>query len=183
MINIVFNKLTSTTTVNITGEIGQGFFSEGVTLDTVMGKVQEGSPESIILNVSSLGGDLFEALAIHDYLKALGKNVTANIIGNTASSWTVIAMAANQVLISENSRFLIHQASAGMEGNADDMNRQAEQLTSFDNTIADIYAKKTGKDTEFIKNLMKQNRWMSASEAVELGFCNGILKQISNIKK
>lgn len=183
MIKIVFNKLTSTVTVNVAGDIGKGFFSDGVTLDSVMSKIQEGSPENIVLNVSSLGGDLFEALAIHDYIKALGKKTTANIIGNTASSGTVIAMAADQILISENSRFLIHQASAGMDGNADDFSAQADQLASFDNTIAEIYSKKTGQSTEFIKNLMKENRWMPANEAVKLGFCNGILKQISNIKK
>lgn len=121
-----------------------------------------------------------EGLSIYDYLKLLNKSVTARIIGSTASAGTVIALAADQILIAPNARFLIHQASTFGEGNADDLQKQADQLQSFDNTIVKIYMEKTGKDEEFIRNLMKQNRWMSASEAVENGFCTGILETISN---
>lgn len=183
MITVIYNKATKNSTINITGEIGNSFWSDGITLNGVMAQIQNDSPEGITLNVASLGGDLFEALAIHDYLKALPKKKTCNIIGNTASSGTIIAMASDEILISENSRFLIHKASAGMEGNGDDFQKQADQLQSFDNTISDIYVKRTGMTKDAVLALMKENRWMTATEAVNLKFCDGILKQINNTLK
>lgn len=183
MITVIYNKATKNSTINIIGEIGNSFWSDGITLNGVMSQIQNDSPEGITLNVASLGGDLFEALAIHDYLKSLPKKKTCNIIGNTASSGTIIAMASDEILISENSRFLIHKASAGLEGTGDEFQQKAEQLQSFDNTISDIYVKRTGMTKDAVLALMKENRWMTAGEAVNLKFCDGILKTITNIKK
>ncbi len=65
MIKIVYNKLKGISTINITGEVGKSLFGDGITLDTIMAKIQSDSPELITMNVSTLGGDLMEALAIH----------------------------------------------------------------------------------------------------------------------
>lgn len=183
MINVIYNKIKGISTINITGEVGKSLFGDGITLDTVMSKIQIDSPDSITMNISTLGGDLMEALAIHDYLKALDKKKVCNIIGNTASAGTVIAMAADQVFISKNSRFLIHNTSTSTEGNADDFMQQAQHLASFDNTIADIYVQRTGMTKDAVIALMKENRWMPANEAIEKKFCDGIIDTINNQSK
>jgi ATP-dependent protease ClpP protease subunit len=183
MIKTKFNNNTKVFTVNITGEIGRSFFGDGITLNSVIEQIQTANPESIVLNVSSLGGDLVEGLGIHDYLKALDKPVIANIIGTTASAGTVIAMAADETYISPNARYLIHRASTMTEGNADDIQRALADLQVYDNTIVNLYTGKTGKTEEEIRNLMKENRFLTAQEAIDYGFVNGYLTKISNNSK
>lgn len=182
MIKFKFNNQTKDFTVNITGEIGANFWGEGVTLNSVIDQVQKNNPERIVLNISSLGGDLMEGLAIHDYLKAIDKPVIANIIGSTASSGTVIALAADECYISENSRYLIHRASGMASGNAEEVGKMLDELQSYDNTIVNLYMAKTGKPENEIRELMQENKWLTAKEAIELGFVNGYVKKITNLK-
>lgn len=183
MIRFKFNNQTKDFTMNITGEIGANFWGEGVTLNSVIDQVQKNNPERIVLNISSLGGDLMEGLAIHDYLKAIDKPVIANIIGSTASSGTVIALAADESYISENSRYLIHRASGMASGNAEEVGKMLDELQSYDNTIVNLYMTKTGKPENEIRELMQENKWLTAKEAIELGFVNGYVKKISNLTK
>ena len=183
MIKIFLNKADDEIVVNISGDIGAGFFSDGITLDSVMQQIKDSTAGTIIMNLSSMGGDLMEGLGIHDYLKLIDKKKVCNILSSTASAGTVIAMAAEEIYIAPNARFLIHQASTFGQGNADDLKQQAADLESYDNTIVNLYTAKTGKDEEFIRNLMKQNRWMTAQESVDNGFCTGILTKISNKSK
>lgn len=182
MIRFKFNNQTKDFTVNITGEIGANFWGDGVTLNSVIDQVQKNNPERIVLNISSLGGDLMEGLAIHDYLKAIDKPVIANIIGSTASSGTVIALAADESYISENSRYLIHRASGMASGNAEEVGKMLDELQSYDNTIVNLYMTKTGKPENEIRELMQENKWLTAKEAIELGFVNGYVKKITNLK-
>jgi hypothetical protein len=69
------------------------------------------------------------------------------------------------------------------EGNAEDFEKTAEQLKTFDKIINKIYQKKTGKSETIIKNLMKENKWLSATEAKEWGFIDSIIKPIKNISR
>ena len=167
--------------IQINGDIGQSFWSDGWTLERFTDQVKGLSVSNIVLEINSMGGDLLEGFAIHDAIKMLPARVTAKIVASSASAATVIASAADRIEISENSRYLVHNAQTFVEGNKERLAEIYEQLASFDNQILDIYIKRTGKPRNEIAELMKQERWMSATEAVQWGFVDAIIQpQIKN---
>jgi hypothetical protein len=96
-------------------------------------------------------------------------HVTATINALAASMGSVIAMAADVVRIVPNGRMMIHEASGGMRGNANDMSRMAKVLDDISNEIAGIYAGKNGKTVEEMRALMMQETWLTAQAAIDLG--------------
>ena len=161
-------------TIEILGSIGESWFDEGHTINTVKSQIEEITANKITLKISSLGGDAFEGLAIHDLLKASKAKVTAKIIGATASAGTIIALGADKVEISENSLFLVHNAWTMAGGNAADLRKQAENLETVDNRMAAIYVAKTGKSEEEVRTLMSEDKWIDADEAKEFGFVDTV---------
>lgn len=170
-----------TAKILISGEIGEGWFSEGFTLDKLKQGIGSDEISNIEIEISSLGGDLIEALAIHDSLRTSNARVKAKIIGSSASAATVIAMAADEVEISENSNFLIHRASTMAAGNVDDMEDAANELAMWDEKLLNIYQKRTGKRKSQISDLMKQDKWLSSTEAVQWGFADRKIKEQKQI--
>jgi ATP-dependent protease ClpP protease subunit len=170
-----------TAKVLISGEIGQGWFTDGFTLEKLKNSIGSDDISNIELEINSLGGDLIEALAIYDSLKTSNAKVKAKIVGSTASAGTVIAMAADTVEITENSNFLIHRASTMAGGTVDDMEKAAQQLEMFDAQLLNIYQKKTGKRKSQLSGLMKDDKWIKPTEALEWGFVDKVIKsQILN---
>ena len=177
-------KITNTAdsaVIQINGDIGQSFWSDGWTLERFTNQLKGLSVSNLVLEINSMGGDLLEGFAIHDAIKRLPARVTAKIVASSASAATVIASAADRIEITENSRYLVHNAQTFVEGNKERLAEIYEQLASFDNQILDIYIKRTGKPRNEIAELMKQERWMSATEAVQWGFVDAIIQpQIKN---
>ena len=160
--------------INIFGDIGEGWFSEGVTVDAVCEQLNGLRDKEITCNVNSLGGDLFHALAIYDVLRMHPKPVTTKIIGATASAGTVIAMAGKTRQMSKNAAFLIHQAQGFAGGNSDELLKESRELAKFDGILASLYAEVTGKPSTEMYNLMKQEIWQTAETAKEYGFITDI---------
>lgn len=166
------------THVEIFGDIGESFFGEGNTFDTVKAQLEGVKGRKINVKISSLGGDALEGLAIYDLFKSLKQKVTAEIVGATASAGTIIALGADEVKITENSLFLIHNAWTVAMGNADDLRKTAEGLETVDNRLVNIYEKKTGKSESEIRDLMSQDKWIDANEAKEFGLVDSIIEPI-----
>jgi len=163
------------TEIDILGAIGEDWFGEGNTLETVKNSIQS-IENDITVNISSLGGDLIHALAIHDMFKAHPSRVTTNIVGATASAGTVIALGGDSIKISENSLFLGHRASMVAGGNADDLREAANDLDKFDSRLIAIYKKKTGKTKAEIENWLKEDKWITAQEAKAFGLVDEVVK-------
>lgn len=180
MIKVLNNK--DKLLVTIDGAIGESWFEEGGnTLKSVKAQILDSDVTEIEVNVKSMGGDLFEAFAIHDLFKSIPAKVTARIVGATASSGTVVAMGADEREIMPNAKFLVHNAHTYTEGNSDEHKEAAEALERFDNDIIDIYRKVTGKRKSELAALMKKEKWLSANEAIEWGFVDRIIKEkVSN---
>ena len=170
-----------TAKILISGEIGEGWFDDGFTLEKLKAGIGSDDVTNIELEISSLGGDLIEALAIYDSLKTSNARVKAKIIGSSASAATVIAMGADEIEISENSNFHIHRASTVAMGNVDNMDEAAQELAMWDEKLLNIYQKRTGKRKSQISDLMKQDKWISSSEAVTWGFADRKIKEVKTI--
>ena len=178
---IKITNLADSATVQIFGDIGESFWSDGWTLEKFKNQIDALEISNLTIELKSNGGDLMEGFAIYDAIRNMPARVTVKIVGASASAATVIASGADRIEISENSRYLVHNAMTFVDGNKEKLKEVYEQLTSFDNQILDIYVKRTGKPKAELSELMKQEKWMSADEALSWGFVDEIIKQkISN---
>lgn len=147
--------------------------------------LQDTEKDGALLEISSLGGSLFEAIDMHNQLVRHG-NVDVVITGPTASAATIIAMGAKKISILDNAFFLIHKVMSTVDNwgnfNEDELDKLIQDLQTlrtenqkFDQVIARIYQKKTGKPIDEILNIMKRDTWMTADEAIDLGFVDMIM--------
>jgi ATP-dependent Clp endopeptidase proteolytic subunit ClpP len=168
--NIQSKKSTNVVDVYIFDEIGtfginaQGFIDEL--------KAHKGSP--INLHINCVGGDVFDGMAIYNILKKRTATTTVYIEGIAASMGSVIALAADKVVMAENSLFMIHNAWGGANGEAKDMIKTATLLNKISDEIADIYMKKTNLSYDEVKGMMDEETWLNAEEALDLGFIDSI---------
>jgi ATP-dependent Clp protease, protease subunit len=161
--------------INIIGEIGESWWSEeSNTFDRVYKEIKSIGNKPININIMSMGGDLFEALAIHDVLMQHPASVTTNILGATASAGTVIGMAGEKRMISENSLFLAHESSIGTYGKIEDHEKAIELLRVANDRLVSLYKSKVSMTEDEIRNLMAEDRFISAQEALSYGFVTEI---------
>ncbi len=168
----VLNKIKDNVTIDINEEIG--FW--GVTANSFINEVRELEPESLHLNMASLGGDLTDALTIYDFLKTFKGTTTGRFTGPSASSMTVIAMGLDKVEASENTPILIHNPWTMTIGSADEHRKEADNLDKFENAIVNIYKKRTGQRASAVRNLMKEDKWIDAKEAKSFGLIDKIVE-------
>lgn len=134
------------------------------------------NPDSDVqVNIASNGGDVFAASEIFTMLKSANANVTVNIQGLAASAASVIAMAGDTVKISPTAQIMIHQASSSGAGNKDDLSHEIDVLDGIDKSIANAYELKTGMSQGDLLNMMAQETWIGAQEAVDKGFADEIM--------
>ncbi len=137
------------------------------------------APE-VLVTIRSTGGDVNDALLIHDALRQLGARITTRCYGYTASAATVIAQAASEGCreLSANALYLIHRASCATEGNADELGARIGLLQATDERLAALYAARAGRDAASFAALMAENngngRWLSPEEAIEAGLADRI---------
>jgi len=129
---------------------------------------------TIHLRINSPGGDVFDARAIQTALKAHKANVIAHIDGLCASAATYVALAANEIIMSDGAFFMIHKGWTFALGNADEMRSTAGLLDKIDDSIANDYNKKTEIDKDELIQMMSDETWFSAAEALEKGFIDSI---------
>jgi ATP-dependent protease ClpP protease subunit len=156
-------------TLELFGEVGNE-----ITLDGVKNFINANKSEELNFKISTLGGNLASAITIHNLIKAHSQKTTAEIVGLTASAGTVIAIACDEVIMSDNSLFLIHNGWTNVTGNAFDMQKMAGDLMKNDAIMVKMYKDRTGKDEKLIKDLMKAADWLSPAEALKLGFVDKI---------
>ena len=145
--------------------------------DTLRRIAEIEAPE-VVVNIRSTGGDVNDALLIHDALRQLPARVTTRCYGYTASAATIIAQAASEGcrLLSANALYLIHTAICSTEGNAAEIAGKIDLLHQTDARIAAVYASRSGRPAAEFEALMAENngngRWLSPEEAVAAGLAD-----------
>lgn len=133
--------------------------------------------KNIVVRINSGGGDVFAANAIYCRLKDSGAKVTAKIDGWAGSAATIIAMAADEIVIPANGVFMIHNPKMAVIQyvEAKQCRKMADSLDTIKNSIVAAYVSKTGKDTDELATLMDNETWYTGIEAVEAGFCDSLM--------
>lgn len=128
--------------------------------------------EDIEVIINSGGGDVFAGSEIYTTLKDYAGNVNIKVVGVAASAASVIAMAGNHIEMSPTAQMMIHNASTMAFGDDRAMASASEMLNSVNRGIANAYIEKTGKSEQEVLDLMNQETWFSAQDAVDLGFAD-----------
>ena len=174
---------TLTKTINIKGDVVDdetaAFYSffdiPAISPSQVSNILNDDNDDDVAVDIASDGGDVFAASEIYTLLKKYSGKVTVNIEGLAASAASVIAMAGDQVNISPTAQIMIHKAWGSVDGNADEFAHQATVLSGIDESIASAYEAKTGMKKADLLNLMSQETWLTAQEAVDKGFADEIM--------
>jgi len=136
-----------------------------------------GNVPEIVVRINSGGGDVFAANAIYTRLKDNAAKITVKIDGWAASAATIVAMAGDVIEIPGNGVFMVHDPSIGLLGyfNEADLVKVSEELKVIKQSIVNGYALKTGKDPEEIAAIMAAETWFDGKQAVDAGFCDGLM--------
>jgi ATP-dependent Clp protease, protease subunit len=141
-------------------------------------------PKSTVrMRVNSPGGDVFEAKAIvtamQDFRNGGGK-IIAQIDALAASCMSWIVLAADEVEIAPGAFMMIHNAMAGCYGSAADLTATAALLNKIESSIVAEYVAETGKTAAEIQAWMNAETWFDAQEAVDAGFADRVIAQVSD---
>lgn len=130
--------------------------------------------KTITLRLNSPGGEVFDGIAIYNALKRHPAKVTAVVYGYAASIASVIAMAADTVVMPENTFMFIHDPVSYVIGDAEDMRAVADELETIGGALIASYRSKTGKSDKEIKSWMAGDTWFSAAEALAAGLADEV---------
>lgn len=159
-------------------DIGDGWYG-GVSAkafsDTLRGL---GDLNQIDVRINSFGGDVFAGLAIYRLLVDHKANVTTYVDGIAASIASVIAMAGNQIEISESAQMMIHNAWTITIGDDFAHEEQAARLAMTSSALADIYAQRSGTDIEKVRKWMKDETSFTSAEAIDAGFADKVMPNL-----
>ncbi len=137
-----------------------------------------GEPLDVIIN--SGGGDIFAGSEIYSALRSYKGEVSIHVVGVAASAASVIACAA-QSDISPTAMFMVHNVSGGARGDYHVMDKNSDILQTANKTIAAAYIAKAGMDEKEALQMMDQETWLTAQQAVEKGLIDSVAEN-QNLK-
>lgn len=169
LIQIQTNDDGSQATLDLIGTFdNDGFFSASSDKSFVS-EYRKISPNAdITINLNSPGGSVNSAMTIRNLLAQHKGKITCNVLGWAASAATFITSLANvHVRMMQGSFLMIHNPLNVAMGNQHALRKQADNLELIANSMARIYADKSGMDINEIKRLMDAETWFSAEDAVK----------------
>jgi ATP-dependent Clp protease protease subunit len=141
-----------------------------------------GDIDTLEIRVNSEGGSVFAGLAIIgviDNFKSKKNCKTVSIVeGLAASMASVIACAADKVVMKENAFMMLHPASSFAWGNSEDLRHTADLLEKVDGQLRDIYMKRFNDSREKLNELVDAETWLTAKEAKGYGLCDEIQESV-----
>lgn len=150
--------------------IGSGNLSSA----NIQFQLEAAAGQDVEVHISSAGGSAFDAIAIYDLLKKYDGNVTTYVDALAASAASIVAMAGKSVVMSKYALLMIHKPLVGSGGNADELLKDVQMLNKVQSRLAQIYIDKTGLDGVTINSLINSVTWLSADQALDLGFIDQV---------
>ena len=135
--------------------------------------------KDISLYINSPGGSIYAGLAIYDTMQFIKPDVATMCVGVAMSMGSLLLTggAAGKRAALPNSRILIHQPSAGFEGQSSDIEIHMREILNIRKRVDEIYAEATGQPEERVHADMERDRFFKAEEAVEYGLIDRVIEQ------
>ena len=138
----------------------------------------EDPEKDISVYINSPGGSIYSGLAIYDTMRFIKPDVATMCVGVAMSMGSLLLAAGTKGKRAclPNSRILIHQPSAGFEGQSTDIEIHAREILNLRGRIDEIYAEHTGRPTEEVRSDMERDRFFTAEQALEYGIVDKVLE-------
>lgn len=170
-----------TTEVLIYEEIGGYFW--GISAEDLVRELNDITTSKISVRINSPGGSVFDSIAIYNALVKHAAEVTIYVDSLAASGASIIAQAGDNRVMMVGSQMMIHDASGVGIGNEAELREMADFLGFESDNIALIYANHAGGDSAEWRTRMRNETWMLAPEAVELGLADEIYTKPAKSEK
>ncbi len=172
----IYSRLLKERIVFLTGPIDDGVAS---LINAQLLYLESENPnKDISLYISSPGGVVTSGLAIYDTLQYIKPDVSTICLGQAASmgSFLLMSGAKGKRYSLPNARIMLHQPSGGSQGQATDIQIQAEEILRLKTKLTQMYAEHTGQDYEHLLEIMERDKFFSPEEALKLGLIDKIIQ-------
>lgn len=170
-------------TLTIYGVIGDSWFSDSTSANDVDRALNDAGSNNLVIHLNSPGGSAFDGIAIYNRLmnhkSKYGATVTIHVDGWAASAASVIAMAADELIMGVGAMVMIHEASNIVLGTKTIMRKEADLLEKLEDGIIDAYMTKANVTREEIRAMVDAETWFSANEAIDIGFATSAVSEPS----
>jgi ATP-dependent Clp protease, protease subunit len=175
----IYSRLLKERIIFLTGQINDNV-SSLVTAQLLFLEAEDPKKE-IYLYINSPGGLVTAGLGIYDTMQYVKAEISTLCIGQAASmgSFLLAAGAKGKRFSLPNSRIMVHQPSAGFQGQATDIEIHANEVLSLKKRLNQIYSKHTGKTAEEIKSALERDNFMTADVAKSFGLIDEVVEKRS----
>jgi ATP-dependent Clp protease, protease subunit len=134
--------------------------------------------KDISIYINSPGGSIYSGLAVYDTMQFIKPDIQTICVGIAMSMGSLLLTggAKGKRFSLPNSRLLIHQPSAGFEGQSSDIEIHAREILKVRDRIDEIYARHTGQSVEQVHEDMERDRFFRADQAVEYGLIDRVIE-------
>ena len=135
--------------------------------------------KDILIYLNSPGGSVYAGLGIYDTMQYIKPDVSTLCIGQAASmgSFLLAAGKKGKRFSLPNSRIMVHQPSAGFQGQATDIEIHANEVLSLKKRLNEIYSKHTGKNVDQIKDALERDNFMTPENAKDFGLIDQVVEK------
>lgn len=164
--------------VYIYGEIGFWGVTSGDFIRDLK-EIDDGVSE-VLVHFDTVGGDLFDGIAIHNALRALGERCTGQIDGACFSAGSVAVCGAHKVRMADNAMFMIHNPWTYMAGDSNELRQMADMMDkAFEGIVASYQHRALNIDDAELRRMINDTTWLTASEAMTHGFVDEVFGEVA----
>ena len=175
----IYSRLLKERIIFLTGQINDNVASL-VTAQLLFLEAEDPKKE-IYLYINSPGGLVTAGLGIYDTMQYVKPDISTLCIGQAASmgSFLLAAGTKGKRFSLPNSRVMVHQPSAGFQGQVTDIEIHANEVSSLKKRLNEIYSKHTGKSVDEVKSALERDNFMTADVAKEFGLIDEVVEKRS----
>ena len=173
----IYSRLLKERIIFLTGQINDNVASL-VTAQLLFLEAEDPKKE-IYLYINSPGGLVTAGLGIYDTMQYVKPDISTLCIGQAASmgSFLLAAGTKGKRFSLPNSRVMVHQPSAGFQGQVTDIEIHANEVSSLKKRLNEIYSKHTGKSVDEVKAALERDNFMTADEAKKFGLIDSVVEK------
>ena len=175
----IFSRLLKERIVFLTGSIDDNVSS--LICAQLLFLESENPKKEISFYINSPGGIVWSGLAIYDTMQYISSKIMTICVGQAASAGSLLLTAGEKGMRFSlpNSRIMVHQPSAGFQGQATDIEIHANEVLSLKKRLNQIYSKHTGKSEDEIKIALERDNFMTSENAKEFGLIDQVVEKRS----
>ena len=172
----IFSRLLKERIIFITGPINDSVSS--LVCAQLLFLESESKDKDIYMYINSPGGSVTAGLAMYDTMQYVKPDISTVSIGFSASAGSLLLMAgtAGKRISLPNSKIMIHQPSAGFQGQATDIEIHAKDILDTKKRLNDLYVKHCGKDLKTVEDAMERDNYMNPDQALDFGLIDKIVE-------